>query len=187
MKRSTLFKTTILTAAMLAFGTAFADDDTGWYLGIGVAALDSDFDDVDDLTFEDSDTTAQLKGGYMFNDMFGIEGGWVDLGDYKGGSGIEVDANAFWLTGVGNWSFANNWDLYGKVGMVAVNAKSDQVIPFRGQVKEDDTETDIFGAVGLEYDFGSWNLFGEYAVMDTDVSDLNVSMVTLGVKWDFGK
>jgi OOP family OmpA-OmpF porin len=171
----------------LVFGTPLAQgaDDAGWYLGLGISALDADFDDVDDLSFSDSDTAIQVKGGYMFNDMFGLEGGYVDLGDYDGDGGIRIDADGFWLAGIGNWSVAENWDIYGKLGAFAVDAASDQVIPGIGMVKENDTETSFFGGVGVEYDFGEWNLFGEYAVVDTDISNLNVTMITAGLKFEF--
>lgn len=90
-------KSTVLGASILLLtcGTplALSADDTGWNLALGISALDADFDDVDDLSFSDSDTAIQIKGGYMFSDVFGIEGGYVDLGDYDGDSGIRIDAD----------------------------------------------------------------------------------------------
>lgn len=78
-----------------------------------------------------------------------------------------------------------NWDIYGKVGAFAVDATSDQVIPGIGMVEENDTETSIFGGVGVEYDFGEWNLYGEYAAVDTDITNLNVTMISAGLKYEF--
>jgi OOP family OmpA-OmpF porin len=154
----TIFKTkkfiVCATAVMLASG-AFAvqaDDDTGWYAGIGWSRLDGNFKDVDDLDFDDSDDTFQIKGGYMFTDVFGIEAGWLDLGDYRGGSGIKIDADAFWLAGVANWSVAEQFDLYAKLGAFFVEVDSDQVIPGRGAFKENETETELGGGVGAEWD-----------------------------------
>jgi len=177
------------SAILVAYGAgvAQADDDTGGYIGVGVSRLDADFEDIADLSFDDSDSTAQVKGGYMFNDIWGVEGGWLDLGDYEGDSGIEVDADGFWIAGLANWSVSERWDLYGKLGAVFINAKSDQFVPGIGLVEEDDDETNAFGGVGAEVDFGNWNIFGEFMVMDTDVSDLNIDIVTLGVKYEFGQ
>ena len=53
-----------------------------------------------------------------------------------------------------------------------VNAKLDQVVPIIGLVREDDDEASVFGAVGAELDLGQFNVFAEYARMDTDVSEL---------------
>ncbi|MCZ7600335.1 MAG: hypothetical protein M5U09_25070 [Gammaproteobacteria bacterium] len=32
----------------------------------------------------------------------------------------------------------------------------------------------------MEYDFGDWNLFGEYTKLDTDVDDLTIDAISLG-------
>ncbi|MDH3638872.1 MAG: porin family protein [Gammaproteobacteria bacterium] len=190
MKLSKTKKIIVGASAMLMVSGAQvvqADDDTGWYVGAGVSRLDADFKDVDDLSFDDSDNTAQIKGGYMFTDIFGVEAGWLDLGDYEGGSGVKIDADGFWLAGVANWSVSERWDLYAKLGVAIVDATSDQVIPGIGPVQNNDTEENIFGGVGAEVDFGNWNIFGEFAVMDTDVSDLNIDIITLGVKYEIGR
>ncbi len=177
------------TALLLASG-AFAvqaDDDTGWYLGAGVTRLDANFKDIDDLDFDDSDNAFFIKGGYMFNDIIGLEGGWLDLGDYEGGSGIKVDADAFWLAGVANWSVAEQFDLYAKLGAFFVNATSDQFIPGIGQISDDDDKTELGGGIGAEWDLGNWNIFLEYNRIDTSVTDLRVDAIGLGVKYEFSR
>ena len=58
-------------------------------------------------------------------------------------------------------------------------------MPGEGLVKEDDTGEEPFIALGAEIDFGNWNLFGEYAVVGTDVSDLAIDIITFGVKYEF--
>lgn len=175
------------TALLLALGSHAlqADDDTGWYVGAAATRLDANFKDIDDLDFDESDTTWYIKGGYMFNDILGLEGGYLDLGDYEGGSGVKVDADAFWLGGVANWSVAEQFDLYAKLGAFFVNAKSDQFIPGIGQVRDDDDKTELAGGVGAEWDLGTWNFFLEYNRIDTSVSDLRVDAIALGVKYEF--
>jgi hypothetical protein len=187
--KTTMFRNGVLgaSASLLLLGSPMvqAEEDLGWYMGLAISALDVDFEDANDLSFSDSDTAIQLKGGYMFSDMFGIEAGYVDLGDYDGDGGFRLDADGYWLAGIANWSVADNWDVYGKVGAFAIDATSDQVIPGFGMVKKNDTETNLFGGVGVEYDFGEWNLFGEYAVMDTDIADMNITMISAGLKYEF--
>jgi len=177
------------TALVLAFGTFAlrADDDTGWYAGVGISRLDANYQDVSDLSFDDSDNSFQLKGGYMFNDVFGLEIGWQDLGDYDGDGGITVDADTFWLAGVANWSVSEKVDLYAKLGAFFVKATSNQVIPPVGPVRDDQDNTEFGGAIGIEWDFGKPNLFLEYGRVDTDVADLRVDIITLGFKYEFSQ
>ena len=175
------------TALVLALGTfpLRADDDTGWYAGVGISRLDANYQDVSDLSFDDSDNSFQLKGGYMFNDVLGLEIGWQDLGDYDGDGGITVDADTFWLAGVANWSVSEKVDLYAKLGAFFVKATSNQVIPGFGPVRDDQDNTEFGGAIGIEWDFGKPNLFLEYGRVDTDVADLRVDIITLGFKYEF--
>jgi OOP family OmpA-OmpF porin len=172
---------------LLGLPIASADDDTGWYAGIAVNRLDADFEDRSDLDFDDSDDTASIKLGYMFNPWFGLEGGYLDLGDYTGGSGLSIDADAFQFAGVLNWEVVGILDVYGKLGAFFVNADSDQFIPGFGRVEEDDDATEAYAGIGAELDFGTWNLFGEFSAVDTDVSDLTIDIITFGVKYEFGR
>ena len=178
---------TIATSAIMLTGTNViqADDDTGWFVGAGLARLDANFDSPTDANFDDSDDTWQLKFGYMFTDIVGIEGGYVDLGNYQGSRGGEIDADGYSIAGVLNWSVADRWDIYGKLGAAMIEAKSDQFIPGVGLVREDDDETNVFGGVGVEYDLGTLNFYFEWARMDTDVADLKVDAIALGIKAEF--
>ncbi|MDH3379467.1 MAG: outer membrane beta-barrel protein, partial [Gammaproteobacteria bacterium] len=144
MNDKRFFEAVMVTGVLmlLAVPTASADDDTGWYAGVGVNRLDADFKDRSDLSFDDSDNTASVKLGYMFNPWFGLEGGYLDLGDYTGGGGLNVDADAFQFAGILNWEAGEIVDLYAKLGAFFLNANSDQFIPGVGQVKEDDDATE---------------------------------------------
>lgn len=51
----------ILALTLLIPGITIADDDTGFYIGIAGNRLYANFDDVDDLSFDDSDTAASIK------------------------------------------------------------------------------------------------------------------------------
>ena len=103
--------------------SAFADDDSGWYLGAFANRLSADQDNVSDVDFEDSDTALGLKGGYMFTDLFGIEGGYLDLGDYNTrgntqGIDLNLDAEGFEIDGLtasGTATFVDSFALGEKV------------------------------------------------------------------------
>lgn len=178
-----------LVICFLTSGAVIADDDTGWYIGVGVSRLDAKFGDksISDLQFDDSDNAGTLKGGYMWTDNVGLEFAYFDLGDFTGGSGFGVDADAAAASLVLNWPVANMVDLYGKIGAFYISAKSDQFIPGVGFVEEDDDASDIYGSLGGEIDFGVWNIFLEYSTVDTDVGGLDIDIVTAGVKWEIGR
>ena len=184
-----VLKYSTLTAALsLAISSpTLADDDTGFYLGGSVNRLSADQNNVNDVDFEDSDNAFGLKAGYMFTDLLGVEGGYIDLGDYntKGndaGVNLSLDADGFYLVGVLNFSFAENWDIYGKLGAFAFDSNTD----FTG-VDFDESSTELFGGLGIEYDFGHWNIFGEFSKLDTDTNDLSIDILSLGVKYEFSR
>jgi hypothetical protein len=180
------FKTLTLSSAIVALGLspACADDDTGGYIGISANRLSVDNVETTDTDFEDSDTAFGAKVGYMFTDMFGIEGGYLDLGDYETrgqeeGRNLSLDAEGWYLAGVLNFSLAENFDLYGKLGAFSVDSNSDFT-------DFEESSTEVFGGVGAEYDLGAVNLFGEFNVIDTDIADINWDVISLGIKYEFG-
>jgi OOP family OmpA-OmpF porin len=175
-----------ISTAFLAPGLAMAQTEPGFYVGASANWLDADFKDSNDLSFDDSETTWGLRAGYMFNQWFGVEGGYIDLGNYSGDSGVEVDADAWQLAGVGNWDLTDQFSLYGKLGAFFVNAKSDQFVPGVGFLEDDDDEVEPYVALGAEYDIGNVGLFGEFSWVDTNVSDLTIDILTVGVKYNFG-
>jgi len=177
------------SVALTGATSALADEDIGWYAGISANRASADFEDESDIDFDDSDTALGIRGGYMFSDIIGVEVGYLDLGDFSArgdnpGNRIDLDADAFSAALVLNWSVHDQIDLYGKVGAYFVDAKSDSVVA-GSRLREDDTETEAFGAVGIEWDLGQFNLFGELSKVDTDVNDLSIDIVTAGVKYEF--
>ncbi|MCC5794284.1 MAG: porin family protein [Chromatiales bacterium] len=74
----------ILMAAVLgvsAVTLAHADTHKGW--SIGAAAVFADFND-DENFFDDSSVGFKLSAGYRFNKYFGLEGAYVNTGDFSG-------------------------------------------------------------------------------------------------------
>lgn len=181
MKRLTLLAATLVAAAVVV--PAHADDDTGPYAGISVNRLSTNEADVRDVRFRDSDNALGLKFGYLFDGRFGLEGGYLDLGDYRArggdrGADLTLDVEGYYLVGVYNHELAANWDVYGKLGVFAVDTDS-SLTGFNR------SSTEPYGGIGVEYDFGDWNLFGEYTKLDTDVDDLTIDAISLGVKYEF--
>lgn len=183
-----MMKSNILLAAgsalfLISTSTVIADDDTGWFLGASVNRLSADQKSVEDVDFDDSDNAFGLKGGYMFSNLFGLEAGYIDLGDYKTqgnekGVNLNLDAEGWYLAGVLNFTPADNWDLYAKLGAFVLDTNSNLT-------EFDDSTTEVYGGIGVEYDFGDWNIFGEFSAVNTDVNDLTTDILSLGLKYEF--
>src|SRR5438309_5844075 len=124
----------VLLAAMLgaavmaapAVSMAQARGDTGWYAGITVGQTDVKDVDCGGLSCDKKDTAFRILGGYQINRNFAAELGYHDLGKVKAtapGASLDVKANAWELVGIGAWPVANQFSVYGKLGL------------YRGEVK----------------------------------------------------
>lgn len=105
-----LIKNSLSIAAIsLASASAFSQV----YIGGSVGETDYDVE-------VDNGTSIELKGGYKFNENFGLEAAYIDLGDgdleIPGSSGsLEVDGFKFSV--VGFIPVAETVDVYGKLGV----------------------------------------------------------------------
>ena len=185
----------LVAAALLALGGLVAASQTaaqGFYIGGSVGK--SDFDDdnaIPDLitsgSVDGSDTGFKIFGGYQFNQHFGVELAWVDLGKagYSGTfsglpvTGGTVETSGLNLSAVGILPLGSGFALFGKAGFFAWESKAKDVtggLPFSG--KEDGTDLSL--GIGASYDFtknfgirAEWERFK--AVGDIDL--LSVGLV----------
>ncbi len=120
----------------------------------------------------------------MFNNGFGIEGGYIDFGkpddDFLGET-AQIDAEAWNLYGVGTLGLSDNFDLFAKAGLISWEADSFlNGVP----VGVDDGE-DL--ALGIGAKFGSESGLGlraEFEWFDVDEADA-VWMASLGLEFRF--
>lgn len=186
----TLVTCTLIVGCVLSATNVAMAADPGFYLSGAVNRLSADFKNQDDINFDDSDNTASVRAGYMFNNTFGMEVGYLDLGNYTAtgdnpANRIDIDGNAFSLALVANFDLIPPLDLYLKAG--GMNVQADSTSNFAGLILDrDEDETVAFGAVGLEFEIGDVNLFGEFSKVDTDTNDLSIDIATVGVKFEFG-
>lgn len=103
-----LIKNSLSIAAIsLASASAFSEV----YIGGSVGQTDYDSSAIDD------GTSFELKGGYKFNEYFGLEGSYLDLGDGDISGGGSVSVDGFKAAVVGSIPVAETVDIYGKVGL----------------------------------------------------------------------
>lgn len=113
----------ILLTSMLPFAANAAQELSPWYVGGGLG-LNNYEPNCDQKTMkvcgEDEPYAWDVFGGYLFNDYFGVELGYRDLGraewvDYANKLN-DAGAKGMTLGVVGFWPFAERWSLSAEAG-----------------------------------------------------------------------
>ena len=111
-------------------------------------------------TVDGKDTGFKIYGGLQFNQYFGLEVAYVDLGKatYSGTffglpvTGGKVDVSGVNLSAVGTYPLNPSFALFGKLGLFGWNTKASDVtggLPFSGK----DNGTDVSFGLGFGYNF----------------------------------
>ena len=191
----------VLLAAMLgatvmaapAVSIAQARGETGWYLGgnIGQSKLKDGCSGLggSGISCDDKDTAFKILGGYNINRNFAAELGYTDLGKAKAsGLGLtdELKATAWELSAVGSYPVANQFSVFGRLGLYFADAKENT--NFAGNFKH--TNNDLTYGFGVRYDFsrdfgvrGEWQRYGKVGGGAIGKSDIDV--ISVGVVWNF--
>ena len=158
MKKNKLIGAGLLAAFVLA--TPAQAQQTGFYAGIGVGqAKASKFCDGVPGSCDNKDTSFTGFVGYQFNERFGAELGYVDLGSYTA-SGVflgvpfaaTADAKTFELSGVGTFPVSPGFSIFGKLGIHRWDVDVSGVLPgFAGTMSESGTDWTI--GAGVQWNF----------------------------------
>ena len=129
--------------AALAAPLAGAQEATGWYAGANVGRSAATIDDARitsglanqglggiAISNDDRATGYKVFGGYQFNPWFGIEGGFVDLGNFgyrastvpAGTLSGDMGVKGFNLDLVGTLPLGGGWSALGRVGATSMRA-----------------------------------------------------------------
>ena len=165
---------TLGAAAMMLSAGAMAQQgmDSGWYVGASIGQADLDID---------KDTAWKISAGYQLNRTLSIEVGYTNLGEVSDtvlGVPVSAEATAWEVIGVGKFPLANQFSVYGLVGiaMAEVEARA-------GGVTVSDDSTELTFGVGGQFDFSrnvamraQWQRYG---------ADEDVDVISLGVLFKF--
>lgn len=182
-----LFKTTIAAvfASSLAFAVPAHAGDTGLYAGASVGQTTIK---VDDVNFDESDTSYKIFAGYMFLPFLGVEGGYVNFGNpersYSGLGKLEVEVDGWEAFLVGALPLGPV-ELFAKVGGLAydIDAKASGTI-FGGTTFGNDSDEVAAAGVGVAFGFDRFKIRGEYTYYD--VNDVDDSyMLSAGLTYQF--
>ncbi len=185
----------------------------GTYAFIGVGQ--AEYDDVGvpsgtGIKVDDNDLTYSFGIGYRFNDNFGLEGGYTDLGEFSASTpggpvsftdGVDTvtidgklsaDAAGFFLGVRGMMPLNEKFGIYGRAGFI--NWESDASLSgtvtlngtsasgsYSGEVADG---TDPYLGLGLEYKFAKVaSVHADWSryMLDYEGEDLDVDALTLGV------
>ncbi|MCG9711335.1 outer membrane beta-barrel protein [Shewanella insulae] len=147
----------ILLTSMLPFAANAAQELTPWYVGGGLGVNNYE-PNCDQKTMkqcgEDDPYAWDVFGGYLFNDYFGVELGYRDLGraewvDYANKMN-DVGARGMTLGLVGFWPIADRWSLSAEAG--AMNYLLSNNKQWGSEYYSDSGVAPYFGA-GIGYNF----------------------------------
>jgi OOP family OmpA-OmpF porin len=180
----------LMASMTLMYGSAYAQgaQDRGWYLGASIGQSSHDIEGCDgNVSCDDKDTAWRILGGYQINRNFAVEVGYHQLGEVTASSPagrVDFEVNAFELVGIGAWPLANNFAVYGKVGLYRGETKATGNVG--GPIDEKETNTDLTYGAGAQYNFNpkfgmraEWQRYAKMGGEATGESDVDV--ISLGV------
>ena len=195
---------------------------TGWYVGVdaGLTRNNSKYSNLPSCvgatscttSTDKSDSTWRVRGGYQFNENWGVEGAYEDLGQTYSGSrsttgpvvnySANQDTTAWTLAAVGKAPISQNRRLkaYGKLGISRWESKNDWstsnsavMTPVSQTFK--DKGTDPVAGIGLEYDVSNqWTVRGGYdrhfnvgnnSLANTGTVQKDIDALTIGASFNF--
>ena len=172
MNRKALIAITALSAAVFAapaMAQMRAPSLSSAYVGgsIGQSKVKVDCGGCDT-----KDTAFRLFGGYQFNRNIAAELGYSDLG-----SGGTVEANAWDLSGVFSWPFANQLAAFGRLGLARVEGNSEE-------------KNALTWGLGVQYDVTrNLGIRGEFQRYKVDagaaLGDVDIDVLSIGALWRF--
>ncbi|MCZ6732913.1 MAG: outer membrane beta-barrel protein [Gammaproteobacteria bacterium] len=141
----------------------------GWYVGGAIGNADDD-------ELDDDDSGTKLLGGYQFNENFGVEGAFVDLGDFDEPPGT-LSQEGVAIEAIARYPLGDRFSIFGKAGFFRWDAE-------RSSGKSFDGTDNTFG-FGGEYRLNdNWALRAEWERF-SDVLGGDVDMISFGATYSF--
>ncbi|MDH5178452.1 MAG: outer membrane beta-barrel protein [Gammaproteobacteria bacterium] len=170
MQHVSLSKTLLVASALLISSAASAETYVGGALGQSGADLPG---------YQDADSM-KIFGGTRYGNM-GIEATYIDFGQFDINSNSHADVTGIELSAVAYMPITNNFDLMGKVGLLAWNAD----VTFSGSPVPSEDDVDLALGIGAQYKVtDNIAVRAEYQLF-SDVNGSDVDMFSAGVSLHF--
>ena len=115
----------VLLSSLLPFAALASEEMSPWYVGAGVGI--NNYEPSNNATEEDDPFAWDVFAGYMFNDYFGAEIGYRDLGttDWTAANGsfYEASVKGSTLGLVAVYPFDSKWSLSAEAGALRYNSE----------------------------------------------------------------
>lgn len=171
-------------ATLLLIGLSANSYAGEWGAGgfIGQASIDNANDVCPGIcTFDDSDTSMGINVTYGFNDAWGAEAGYMNLGSYalkfttfsnlkvQNLSG-DIDTSALYVAGTGRFYFSDNLSVAGRLGMASAKVKANVL-----ELSESRTSTEAYIGFSFDYDLKENLKVGFRGDKINDVTSLGIA------------
>jgi OmpA-OmpF porin, OOP family len=161
--------------ALAAAGQAVAQDDEeqqGFYVGAGLGDFSTQIDELDgdNISFDESDTAYKLFFGYRFNQFFGAQLDYLDLGRSDSAVGLqnlEIETGGYAARIEGTLPLAF-FELFATAGLIF----SDVEASVGGTEFFDESDNDPVYSVGLGFEIAERVVLRlEYEIIDIETYD----------------
>ena len=184
-------KNTILFAMLAALAGTAAAQSQGAYVGGSVGRAEQK---LSIGSTKDHDTGFKLFGGYNFNQNFGLEGGYTDLGKLERsgfGARASFEPTAVYFAATGTLPLDAQFSLIGKAGVVRSEVKANASL--NGfNVNDKANRSSAYVSVGAAYAINTnysivaeYEYFGKIAKFEDSNDNLKANMVSVGVRYKF--
>lgn len=146
----------LIFLALIALSTqAFAEGFVG--IGLGQASADVDAAPIGAVvpSIDDTDTSLKIFGGVMFNPNFGVEVGYINLGEYGAlwDDGIDylkykAEASALYFAGLGVAPINEQFGFYAKAGLASWSLDTKETSSFGYAYSASESGIDLMFGVG---------------------------------------
>lgn len=195
----TTIKTLLISGGLILSQTAMAD---GWSIGVmagqandsrlGDACNEAITDDSSSVAFtcdnDESDTAAGVNIAFGLTDNFGLEAGYVDLGETTStltgtsrvtgrslSGDITAAQTATYLAGTASFNIGEQWSLTGRLGYYDISADIESTV----STTSIDTEADVYFGTSVDYHFN------DHLTAQLRYDNFDADVVSLGLQYNF--
>ena len=178
------------------------DDSTGWYVGAGIGQSKGMqyCDPQPGITFtscDDTGTAWRLLAGYQFNRYVGVEGGYLDLGEFsatftKSGmqQSVGTQTRTGYLAGIATLPIGSRFGVFVEAGAAYWSMKGQAALGGAPPGNLTNNGVDFIGGAGVQaFLTRNFGVRAQYEYIpslgNSDSGTVNVQVITASVIWKF--
>ncbi len=175
----------VLAALIIGSLPAVAAAEGHWYFGGAIVTANID-EMVSGFRFDSASTSYRFYVGRQFNEYFGLEAGYLDLGNFNelvlvGGNVVPVsaDADGFTFAAVGSIPAGEKFSLHATIGSFFWDGANAIAL-----VNSNVSDANMFFGAGLSYSL-TQNMSLRADANRSELDGVNSSVYTVGFQIDF--